>query len=111
MLSKALQGGVLTALLLASLPASAQVDGQQLFQQHCSKCHGANGNAHTLRGWLLFAQNLSKPKWQANTTDDEILHAIQQGPGAMPAYAEKLSSEEQQALLKHLRSLAKPTPE
>lgn len=101
--------GLLGALtLLASLPAAAEVDGQQLYRQHCAKCHAADGRANTLRGWLYFAQNLSKAKWQDNNSDDDILEAIQEGPGAMPGFAEKLSEAEQQALVKVVRDLRKP---
>ena len=97
-----------TLALGASLPAAAEVDGQQLFRQHCAKCHAADGRANTLRGWLFFAQNLSKAKWQDNTSDDDILEAIQEGPGAMPGYAEKLSEAEQLALVQAVRDLRKP---
>ncbi|WXL25303.1 cytochrome c [Ectopseudomonas mendocina] len=93
---------------MASLPAVAETDGKQLYQQRCAKCHGDNGRANTLRGWLSFAQNLSKAKWQDRTSDDEIIAAIQQGPGAMPAYADKLSTDEQQALVQYVRGLRKP---
>ena len=106
MLSKAVQSGLAAGLLLlASLPAVAEPDGKQLYQQNCAKCHGENGRANTLRGWLVFAKNLSKPKWQNNASDEEILEAIQQGPGAMPAYAEKLNADEQQAVLQYVRGL------
>lgn len=94
--------------LLGSLPAMADPDGQQLYRQHCVKCHAADGRANTMRGWLYFAQNLSKAKWQDNTSDSDILDAIQQGPGAMPGYADKLSEAEQLALVKAVRDLRKP---
>lgn len=101
--------GLLAALtLFGSLPAQAEVDGQQLYRQHCVKCHAADGRANTLRGWLFFAQNLSKAKWQDNNSDADILNAIQEGPGAMPGYAEKLSEAEQLALVKAVRDLRKP---
>lgn len=109
MLSKPALLGLLAALsLFGSLPAFAEVDGQQLFRQHCAKCHAEDGRANTLRGWLFFAQNLSKAKWQDNNSDADILEAIQQGPGAMPGYAEKLSEAEQLAVVQAVRDLRKP---
>lgn len=109
MLNKPTLLGVLAALtLFGSLPAQADVDGQQLYRQHCVKCHAEDGRANTLRGWLFFAQNLSKAKWQDNNSDANILNAIQEGPGAMPGYAEKLSEAEQLALVKAVRDLRKP---
>lgn len=94
--------------LSSSLPALAEADGAQLYRQHCGKCHGSDGRANTLRGWLYFAQNLSKAKWQDNTSDRAILDAIAEGPGAMPAYADKLSETEQLALVRAVRDLRKP---
>jgi mono/diheme cytochrome c family protein len=106
LLSKAVWPSLAAGLLLsASLPAAAEVDGKQLYQQNCVKCHGENGRANTLRGWLSFAQNLSKAKWQERNSDEDIIAAIQEGPGAMPAYAEKLSADEQQALVQYVRGL------
>ncbi|HZX52803.1 MAG TPA: hypothetical protein VFE95_12410 [Pseudomonas sp.] len=63
---------------------------------------------NTLRGWLYFAQNLSKAKWQDNSSDSDILDAIAKGPGAMPGYADTLSATEQLALVKAVRDLRKP---
>jgi mono/diheme cytochrome c family protein len=101
--------GLLAALtLFTSLPALAEMDGRQLYRQHCAKCHAADGRANTLRGWLYFAQNLSKAKWQDNNSDGDILDAIQEGPGAMPSYADKLSEAEQLALVKAVRDLRQP---
>jgi len=101
--------GLLTVLgLSTSLPALAEVDGQQLYRQHCAKCHAEDGRANTMRGWMYFAQNLSKAKWQDNNSDNDILEAIQEGPGAMPGYAGKLSEAEQLALVRAVRDLCKP---
>lgn len=109
MLSKSVLLSLLGGLtLLASLPVRAEVDGPQLYRQHCAKCHAEDGRANTLRGWLYFAQNLSQAKWQDNNSDNDILDAIQEGPGAMPSYADKLSEAEQLALVRAVRDLRKP---
>ena len=109
MLNKpALHGLFIVLALSASLPALADVDGQQLYRQHCVKCHAEDGRANTMRGWLYFAQNLSKAKWQDNNSDSDILEAIQDGPGAMPGYADTLSEAEQLALVRVVRDLRKP---
>ena len=101
--------GLLGALTFSvSVPALADPDGQQLYRQHCAKCHAEDGRANTLRGWLYFAQNLSKAKWQDNNSDNDILEAIQEGPRAMPSYADTLSEAEQLALVKAVRDLRKP---
>src|SRR5215475_10393832 len=90
----------------ASHPLSAQqaayppdkVDARGLFDENCIVCHGRNGRAHTFHGRLVGAQNLTDNKWQAETSDAEILHAIKTGPSVMPAFGKKLSESEIEAL-------------
>jgi mono/diheme cytochrome c family protein len=99
----------LSALALAAVCSAAQAqdapDGQALYQQHCVKCHAEDGAAGTWRGLLYFAEDLSDADWQQRHDDAAILRAIQRGPGAMPAYAERLDEAHQQAVLQHVRSL------
>ncbi len=95
-------------LLLGSLQAQAEVDGEALYRQNCAKCHAEDGSAMTWRGYLYFAKNLSNARWQDKESDEEILEAIEQGPGAMPAFAEKLSDAELQALMQRVRGLRQP---
>lgn len=77
---------LLAAALLGSQSTFAGDDGQELYRQHCAKCHASDGRGKTWRGWLFRAENLSEPTWQDKRSDTEILHAIDEGPGAMPAY-------------------------
>ena len=88
----------------ANYPAD-QVDARGLFVENCIVCHGKNGRAHVFHGILLGAQNLTDNKWQAETSDAEILHAIKTGPSVMPAFGKKLSETEIQALAAYVRSL------
>ncbi|MDY0248667.1 MAG: cytochrome c [Pseudomonas sp.] len=80
-------------------------DGPALYSKHCAKCHGKEGRANTLRGWFTSAQDLTDPKWQAETLDSDILDALEKGPRSMPSYANKLSIVEQNSLLKVIRDL------
>ena len=75
-----------------------------LFAENCVRCHGTNGRAHTFHGIILGAQNLTDAKWQLDTTDDEIIHAIKTGPHAMPAFDKKLSESEIEALAVYVRT-------
>jgi cbb3-type cytochrome c oxidase subunit III len=83
---------------------AAQVDAHGLFVENCIGCHGQNGRAHTFHGRLVGAQNLTDNKWQAETSDAEILHAIKTGPSVMPAFGKKLSETEIEALAVYVRS-------
>ena len=88
----------------SSYPAE-QVDAHGLFVENCAGCHGQNGRAHNFHGIFLGAQNLTDADWQMRTMDETILRAIQTGPGLMPAFEEKLSRSEIEALAKYVRTL------
>lgn len=92
----------------ANYPAD-KVDARGLFTENCVTCHGQNGRAHTFHGWLVGARNLTDPKWQADTTDEQIINAIKTGPSVMPAFEKKLSPSEIEALAKYVRTF-KPAP-
>lgn len=98
---------LLAAALLAGQTALAD-DGRALYRQHCAKCHGDEGRGNTWRGWLFRAENLSDRTWQDKRSDAEILHAIDKGPGAMPAYRESLTEEQRAALVQVVRALGHP---
>jgi mono/diheme cytochrome c family protein len=98
--------GPLTAQQV-NYPAN-KVDARGLFAENCTTCHGKDGRARTFHGWLVGAQNLIDAKWQADTTDGQILNAIKTGPSVMPAFEKKLSPAEIEALATYVRSF-KPT--
>jgi cytochrome c oxidase cbb3-type subunit I/II len=91
------------AVQQASYPKE-KVDAPGLFAENCVICHGHNGRARTFHGWLLGAQNLTNTRWQANTSDAEIIRAIQTGPKLMPAFQKKLSVAEIEALAAYVRT-------
>ena len=82
-----------------------KVDARGLFLENCTVCHGKDGRAKTFHGWLFGARNLTEAKWQADTTDEQITHAIKTGPRVMPAFEKKLSPAEIDALTIYIRSL------
>ena len=73
--------------------------------ENCAICHGENGRAHTFHGIMVGAQNLTDADWQMETMDEQIVHAIQTGPGLMPAFDQKLSQSEIDALARYVRTL------
>jgi mono/diheme cytochrome c family protein len=84
--------------------AKDQVDAPGLFAENCATCHGRDGRAGTFHGWLLGAQNLADARWQTNSSDEEIIHAIKTGPKLMPAFQKKLSAAEIEALAAYVRT-------
>jgi mono/diheme cytochrome c family protein len=81
-----------------------KVDAQGLFAENCVICHGKNGRARTIHGWLFDAQNFTDVRWQTVTSDEEIIHAINTGPFIMPAFQKKLSAAEIEALAAYVRT-------
>jgi mono/diheme cytochrome c family protein len=81
-----------------------KVDAPGLFTENCVICHGKNGRARTFHGWLFGAQNFTDARWQTDTSDEEIIHAIKTGPRVMPAFQKKLSAAEIEALAAYVRT-------
>lgn len=80
-----------------------KVDAPGLFLENCATCHGPDGRARTFHGRLFGAQNFTDPKWKADTLTGEIIHAIQTGPAAMPAFTNQLSASEIGALAAYVQ--------
>ena len=80
----------------ASAPAPAataetEMSGQALFAKHCAGCHGADGKG-------AFGPDLSAD-YQYGKTETAAQESISSGrPGNMPAFGQKLSSEEVKSL-------------
>ena len=72
--------------------------------ENCANCHGTDGRAKTFHGRLAGAQNFTDAHWQTATTDEEILHTIQNGHDHMPAFQKKLSTAEIEALAAYVRT-------
>lgn len=96
--------GVGMTVLLCSAPVQA-VDGPSLYREHCAKCHGDTGKANGWRGYLYFARDFSSVSWQAANSGADILAEIDRGPRIMPAYRDKLTLEERQALVQVIRRM------
>ncbi len=91
---------------IAPIVAQAAEDGPALYAEHCAKCHGSDGHADTLRGYLYFARNFTSPSWQAAKSDANILKKINSGPSFMPAFERSLTLEERQSLVRVIRGFA-----
>ena len=103
------------ALLLAqaSLPSPAPAAGtpvpiREVYERRCAACHGTDGKGKTKRGRKLKAEDFSKRRWQEETTDEEIIKVVTNGiqKKKMPAFRDKLSEKEIQALVPYLRDFA-----
>jgi mono/diheme cytochrome c family protein len=81
-------------------------DARALFAQACAKCHAEDGT-----GGLPAAANGPRPvdltsaDWQRSRSDAEIADAIKNGRGAMPPFADVLTTDQINALASYIRAL------
>ncbi len=109
---------LLAALLLAAATLGLATNAgaatpRENWDQHCAKCHGADGAGTTRLGTLLKVRDLTKAEVQAAFTDAAARTAIEDGVKdstgrfTMNPYGAKLSPEERAALVAFVRALKK----
>lgn len=79
------------------------------WENHCAKCHGADGKGQTKAGRKLNVKDYADAKVQAEMKDEEMLKAIVEGVSdkagkeKMKAYKEELSADEAKELVSYVR--------
>ena len=74
--------------------------GELLWMRNCALCHGAEGT-----GGQQAAINFTSPQWQDSLDDAQIARTIAGGkPPTMPAFADLLTPEQIQELVKQVRT-------
>ncbi len=74
-------------------------DAAAIFAAKCQACHGKDGKGTSV-GQKMGAKDLSTLK----ASESDVAATISNGKGKMPAYKEKLSAEEIQALAKFVKA-------
>jgi len=69
-----------------------------IYKQHCVKCHGIDGRAHTAEGDIAGAQDFTKSEWRDKVGTQRIINSITHGRGQMPAFGKKLREEQIKSL-------------
>lgn len=109
-------GGLLCSFLLSlSVSSAVAADVNELYKQHCVKCHGAEGkgDGEQLKKVKAKAVDWTNKAEMAKLTDQYLFDIIWSGGGAagkskvMPAYKAKLKEEEAKALATFARSFGK----
>jgi mono/diheme cytochrome c family protein len=81
--------------------------GKTLYEKNCAGCHGADGKGNPALAKTLGEKGLNiVGKETKQKSDEALLKVIAEGAGKMPAN-KKLSSDEQKAVLRYSRTLAK----
>jgi mono/diheme cytochrome c family protein len=86
-------------------PGPMPGDAKATFDAQCAKCHGKDGRAHTTRGRLSHARDMTNASWQNEVSDERLFNSITKGKGKMPAYGKKLSEDQIDALVRYVRQL------
>ena len=95
------------ALVLLAVPAAfAAVDGAAIYKAKCASCHGADGSGQTAMGKAMKIRDLGSADVQKQT-DQELYKWTADGKDKMPAYKDKLSDAEINALVAQIRAMAK----
>jgi len=96
---------IIVALALAIAPLAFADDGATLYKAKCSSCHGADGKGQTVMGKKMGLRDLGSADVQKQSDAD--LHKITaDGKGKMPAYKDKLSDGDVNALVAFMRTFA-----
>ena len=83
--------------------------GSKVYAERCALCHGpqGHGDGPAAAGLNPKPRNHTDGSYMHTRTDAQLLEVIRHGKGSMPAWEGILTEEEIQAVLKHVRSLAK----
>ena len=104
---------IVTLAVMASAVLSAEAaDVAANWEQHCTKCHGADGKGETKMGKKAGVKDYTDPKVQAEIKDDAAFKAVKDGlkkdgKELMKPYSDKLSDDEIKALVAHVRTFKK----
>jgi mono/diheme cytochrome c family protein len=96
-----------TLLLAAAVSSAAPV--AENWENHCAKCHGADGKGQTKAGKKLNAKDYTDAKVQAEMKDEDMLKSIvdgvfdKGGKEKMKSYKDELSTAESQELVAYIR--------
>lgn len=98
----------LGALFLLGAAFSQAAPAEENWDNHCAKCHGADGKGQTKTGKKLKLKDYTDAAVQAEMQDADMVHAIaegvvQGGKERMKGYKDELSAEEITDLVAYIR--------
>ena len=96
------------ALIAAGAAIALAAPVAENWENHCAKCHGADGKGQTKAGKKLNVKDYTDAKVQAGMKDEEMLKAtadgvFEKGKERMKAYKDELSAAEIKELVAYIR--------
>ena len=82
-------------------PADSGLLANSAYVQNCAKCHGKTAEGHHFGGPSLISAKT------AAASADDMRNIITNGKGHMPKFADKLTAEEIDTLVKQIQALKK----
>lgn len=83
----------------------AAADAATIFNRRCVSCHGRDGRGRTRKGRQTHARDMTDASWQDDVSDERLFNSISNGRGKMPAFRKKISENDIDALVAHVRRL------
>jgi cytochrome c6 len=96
---------LIVAAVLVAAPAAEN------WENHCAKCHGADGKGQTKAGRKLNVRDYTDPKVQAEMKDADMIKATadgikdKAGKERMKGYKDELSAKEIEELVAYIRKM------
>lgn len=84
---------------------AAAADAKAIYDQKCSKCHGADGKGIP----SLQPPDFTDAKWQASRTNAQFTASLNNGKGTMPGFKGAIAPADMKALITMVRGFA-PKP-
>lgn len=80
-------------------------DGLGVYRQFCESCHGANGKGNdNMKKVMTMIPDFTDEKWQKEISDAQMSVCMTDGKGTMmPSFADKVTSDQVQALVEYIR--------
>ena len=107
-ISRLVAATVAIGFITVGLPSfiRAQKDVEKIYKTNCVLCHAPDGSGSTPTGKALKAQDLRSDGAQKKA-DAELIAAITNGKGKMPAFGKKLKPDDIAKLVAFIRALPK----
>lgn len=84
---------------------AAAVDAPTIYNRQCVSCHGRDGRGRTRKGRQTHARDMTDASWQDDVSDERLFNSISNGRNKMPAFRKKVSENDIDALVAHVRRL------
>lgn len=106
---RTLLGGAALALALAACgsPTSGK-SAEELYGEHCERCHGADGRGDTRVLSLAPRANLTRSPLVRKKQRGALFRTISQGTGSMPAFSHKLERGDVEMLVEYVLAFEEP---